>query len=124
MISIAELKKKTKFYQDPNAIGTEDYHRLGFSKHILATDGVKEMCSQLKCYWLFDIIVSYGKKLGEMNSIYLFRNDKGGATFYLTDGNEKILVTQEIEYTDITSDVHLFTQFDGSFHVVMLPSEY
>lgn len=124
MISIVELKKEAKFYQDPNAIGTEGYHRLGFSKEIIGTDGVKIMCSRLGCYWLFDVIVSHGKKLGETNSVYLFRNDKNGATFYITDGNEKVLVTQEIDYTDITEDVQLFVQFDGIFHVVMLPSEY
>jgi len=127
--NLSEAKKKLEqenVYEDPQAIGTEGYHQISFIKSLVATDGVANMCTKLACFWVTDIIASYLPQLKGKDGFFTIkvtRTDKG-ATFTADDGNGKIYITQEIDYTDLTYDLKMFLVDSGEYWVVMLPSEY
>jgi hypothetical protein len=107
--------------------GTENYyeHRTLGSNKILLTDGCQFLREIAKCYWLFDVIASYQRKLKreEFQTWTLKKMKKSiGWKITATDGNDKRVVTQTILYSDFTMQegITLFL-IDG---VVMLPSEY
>jgi hypothetical protein len=104
--------------------GTEQWHR--FMPRILLSDGVKFLCENADCYWLMDIIWSYQPKFVRGSEEWAFqiwrlrsgpapKEMKGtmsnerldDAVAYVTceyDTN-KVLILQEISYTDFPFDV-------------------
>ena len=116
---------KIEFWEEPNYYGTYEYIKTLFS---LLTEGVYFMCEQLQCYWLIDVINSYIPSL-EVNEFYvckfILNDDKQSGIFTIDDGNENILITQKIIFTDITANVRVFlTTAPNNESVIMLPSEY
>lgn len=118
-----------KLYQS-GSYGTENYYRwpLG-GPNFLITDGVKELIEKENCAWLADVVASYRPTFQKLKedfvTCFLARNlDGPGALFLATDGNDKMLVSQEIEYTDIKVNVQLYLIFDGSNWVLLCTSEY
>ena len=116
---------KIEFWEEPNYYGTYEYIKTLFS---LLTEGVYFMCEQLQCYWLIDVINSYIPSL-EVNEFYvckfILNDDKQSGIFTIDDGNENILITQKIIFTDITANVRLFlTTAPNNQSVILLPSEY
>ena len=101
--------------------GTDNYykHWLG----ILFTDGVKYVAEEAGAYWLIDAVASYYSSLKkeEFQVWTLVKNENNSWTLSATDGNDKILVTQEIEFSDFPRN-HI--QFYLSGNVLLLPSEY
>lgn len=102
--------------------GTEHYYKIMFGYKL--TDGMKHVCETAHAYWLTDVIVSHAMahKNQDMLACKLVVDDLSNAcTFTMTDGDDIVLATQEIPYTDFP--VLTFTAWvvDG---VIMLPSEY
>ena len=124
-----------KYYRDPYATGSESFYRLNaFFKHIIATEGVYTMCQKLGAFWLFDAVASHIPGVRNRHpEVYaegflvamLHRNENDdGAALLITDGNDNILASQDIEYTDIPEDVMLFVEFNGQGWTILLPSEH
>ena len=56
---------------------------------------------------------------------FILNEDKQSGTFTIDDGDDNILITQEIIFTDITANVRLFlTTAPNNESVILLPSEY
>lgn len=120
--------KQENVYEDPQAIGTEQYHRMNaFIKNFVATDGVAEMCKKLQCFWVMDIIVASLRKIKGKDEFFVVkvtRNGKGGADFSIEDDNGKTYAAQHIGYTDLKYDLKFYLSDDGELWVALLPSEY
>lgn len=107
-------------------IGTQQYHKFYSFNNIVCTDGVAYLAENAKAYWLIDLIVSWQIEKpvrGEHWQTWtLTRNKENkGAVAVCTDGNERQLARQEIEYTDFPlPEIKLF-KIDN---VILLPSEY
>lgn len=112
--------------------GSEHYYRSSlFTKNIVHTDGVQHVVTRGGA-WMVDVIVSYQLKpkiRKEEFQVWKFQLDgKGGCRAVCTDGDENILVTQEIPLTDLPFDVSLWLEL-GSLDgitpawVIMLPNE-
>ena len=112
------------------ATGTEGYHRFSilFRKTVL-TDGVMQLCKDAECFWLMDIIGSYQHKLLPKEDFQVWTHTVNSGAIsgvvVATDGNDKELVRQELEYTSFPLDeIKLFVQYNGELQVIMLPNEY
>lgn len=128
---------KPNFYSDPQAYGTEQYYK--HFESLLYTDGIKNMCDKLGCYWLIDIIFSYHHRLKQLVQhqkfyfiIELIRREDdekypASADFYITvRGEEKEsfnTIHQFIEFTDIEYDVQIPMSWDGNYFITSLWSE-
>lgn len=123
-----------KYYEDPQAIGSCEFHRFSpFARDLIATDGVVVMCETLRCFWFLDIIASYYgrlKRSADDSTMWIavfIRNDDGGGMFRIVDDipAHKHLVRQKVEYTDIRQDVKVYlcaNELGG--WTILLPSEY
>jgi len=126
MKNIENIVKDLEFFKDQASIGTMEYHRFSvlFSKIVL-TDGAKIAAEKLSAYWLMDIIGSYKESFDDrFNSAYCILNEEGGADFYLVDGDYNVVVHQNVPFTDLKENVHLFVMPSEEYYVIMLPSEY
>lgn len=101
--------------------GTEKYYRYMFG--MLFTDGIKALCDKFECWWFLDIVCSYQPYLKEeaFQVWSLGVNEDGTATVICTDGNDKVLKSQSIPYTDFKAKEATVWFADG---VILLPSEY
>lgn len=116
--------KDVSYYKNPHAIGTEDYHQ-SISKSLVFTTGIKAMAEELQCFWAIDVVASYSNKFNDDFMAAYFILDNGGCDFYLTDGNDNVIVHQRIPFTDLTQNLNLFvSRADSDRYVLMLPSEY
>jgi hypothetical protein len=117
--------KTAKELQDnlPNFTGTEHYFK--FLMGIRFTDGVKYLAESAECFWLLDIIASYQvhdivKK--EPFQVYkLTVNEDKSGLVEITNGDQRILETQEINYTDFPLQEISIWCIDK---ICILPSEY
>lgn len=121
-----------KVFTNPHAHGTEYFYKLANDgvMEIVYTDGVRDLFKSKSCYWLRDIVSSYSSKIfssGEdFFSLFILKNpnSESEALFLATDGDSKVLIKQEIPYTDLDLNIHLFLEFDGcARYTLMLPSE-
>lgn len=104
--------------------GTEYYyqHKTFGCATLLLTDGTCFLREQVNCYWLFDLICSYQYKMHDetFQCWKLKRQETDGWLVTATNGKDKVLVTQQISYSDFPIDeIMLFLTDD----VIMLPSE-
>jgi len=101
--------------------GTENLykHWLG----IIYTDGVKYVAEEAGAYWLIDAIASYysSTKQHEFQVWTLTKKQNGEWNLRATDGNDNIIVNQEIEFSDFPIDKIVFYLCDNT---LMLTSEY
>jgi len=105
--------------------GTEKYylHTCG----LIITDGAKELADRWGAYWLLDIIASYQAQLKkeEFQVWTIGRNEDSTAIIICTNGNNKILITQAVPYTDFVPTVAtVWVSNNGENSFAMLPSEY
>lgn len=99
--------------------GTESY-RKHWTRMFNLTDGVQYL-EDNGMAWLIDIVASYQPIYGEdFQAWALTVADKKGAVT-ATDGNDKHLVRQELEYADAPDGTIKLFLTDG---VLMLASEY
>jgi hypothetical protein len=118
----------------PHFTGTENYTNMRYPwlrVPFLLTDGAKYLAEKAKAFWLMDAIASYqiNKKVaGEPFQVWeLVVNADCKAILTCTNGNKRILVKQEIPYTDFPLDqISLYAAEDDGLggRVVMLTSEY
>jgi hypothetical protein len=113
-----------KNYYDPMLCGTESYHILSpldRNKVMKATDSVVLFCKEKSAFWCFDVMFSYYPNIKKEEFVtfhFDVENDK--CKFYATNGNDKILVKQNIPYTDLDVSVKFFY----TNNVLMFPSDY
>ena len=90
---------------------------------LLITDGAKALADQFECYWFLDIIASYQPQLKEeeFQVWTLTKKEDNSALVSCTDGNDRILRTQKIPWTDFKTDTATIWVEIG---VALLPSEH
>jgi len=97
---------------------------------IVLTEGVVELASKLKCYWLIDLIASHdtGKLRKEEFLACKLKVclKKASAVLTIEDGNYNKLKSQKIQFTDFSlSGLDIWAVDNGEgYRVLMLPSEY
>ena len=105
--------------------GTSSYykHQLLPSVSIKLTDGCNYLREACKCYWLFDVIVSYQlEQSTEEFQVWKLTKLKGNEYKIIgEDGNNNVLITQIIPYSDFPLESITIWLVDG---VAMIPSEY
>jgi hypothetical protein len=106
--------------------GSENWYRHGLCRDILFTDGAKYVADAGGAYWLLDAIAicqRHEKRVaGEGFQVWkLTVRDDRTASLVCGDGNDNIVYTQHIEYTDfpLSEITFYFTN-----NVIHLPSEY
>ena len=122
----------------PHFTGSEEYHTIVYpwlrDQPLLLTDGAKYLADQAgviggSAYWLIDIIASYQreKKIADQE-FQVWKLVVTGTQGKVTcdDGNNHILVTQDIPFVDFALDeISLYaSRADGMGIIVLLPSEY
>lgn len=118
----------------PHFTGTENYTNLRYPwlrSHFLLTDGAKYLAETAKAFWLMDAIASHQtNKLVAAEPFQIWKltvNEQKQAELVCTDGNETVLVRQEIPYSVFPlSEITLYVEQSDYLagRVVMLPSEY
>lgn len=106
--------------------GSENWYRHGINPNVLFTDGAKYVAETGGAYWLLDTIAicqRYEKSVAaEPFQVWKLtvRPDRT-ASLVCEDGNENIVYTQHIEFSDFTLDE--ITLWFAS-NVIYLPSEH
>ena len=107
--------------------GTQQYFKH-WTRSLVYTDGVQFIGAN-NCYWIIDLIASY--QTADLLKKYPFQawkisvTKEGGFVALGTDGNNKEIVKQEGEYTDLKMDLEFFLQADPQHNaVLMVTSEY
>jgi hypothetical protein len=106
--------------------GSENWYRHGINRTVLFTDGAKYVADAGGAYWLLDAIAicqRYEKRVAqEAFQVWKLtvRSDRT-ATLVCDDGNDNIVYTQHIEFTDFPLD-EITLYFANN--VIHLPSEY
>ena len=118
----------------PHFTGTESYTNLRYPwlrSRFLLTEGTKYLAETAKAFWLMDAIASHqtNKQVAaEPFQVWkLTVNEQKQAALVCTDGNETVLVRQEIPYSDFPlSEITLYAEQSDYLagRVVMLTSEY
>jgi hypothetical protein len=106
--------------------GTENWYRHGINRNVLYTDGAKHVAEHGGAYWLLDeiaIIQPYNKAVSaeEFQVWKLAVRPDRSATLTCDDGNDNIVFTKQIQYTDFPLDE--ITLYFAN-RVIHLPSEY
>ena len=106
--------------------GSESWFRHGINRAVLFTDGAKYVADQAGAYWLLDeiaIIQPHDARLrGEEFQVWkLAVNADQTGVLTCEDGNDNVVYTKELEYTDFPLDgiTLYFTN-----NTILLPSEY
>ena len=106
--------------------GSENWYRHGINPSVLYTDGAQFLAEQGGAYWLLDIIAIAQKHeprvaLEEFQVWKLEVHADRSATVSCEDGNDGLIYTQCIKFTDFPlSQVKLYF----TDNVILLPSEY
>lgn len=106
--------------------GTENWHRFGINRKVLCTDGAKYVADEGGAYWLLDAIAiaqRFEKAVaGEAFQVWKLKvNEDRTASLVCDDGNDNIVYTQHIAFTDFPLDEIKLYFTDN---VILLPSEY
>lgn len=115
--------------------GTQQWYRYRLGEVILAyyTDGVRYLAENAECYWLLTEIVSVqtqGKIRREPFQVWHLRlGEDSGATLSCEDGNDNVVFTKHIPYTDFPlSEMTVWVEYgevEGAVKpVLLLPSEH
>jgi hypothetical protein len=104
--------------------GTENWYRHGLNRNVVFTDGAKYVADEGGAYWLLDAIAQRFEKAvaGEGFQVWKLKvNPDRTATLVCDDGNDNIVYTQQIAFTDFPID-EIKLYFTDS--TILLPSEY
>ncbi|MDP8218970.1 MAG: hypothetical protein P9M03_09620 [Candidatus Theseobacter exili] len=108
--------------------GTENYYKHWLPDFFF-TDGIKTAVTKFAAYWLLDVVFSYQTKpnvSGEKFQIWTITvEDKKATVEMRSDADQPVLIRQQIPFT--TFPEGLFKMYyidDGSYKVLLLPSEY
>ena len=107
-------------------MGSFQYHTHRIGKLCLdLTDGCNYVRNEAQAYWLFDAILSH--QITNMISKHEFQvwrlKQQKNKTWKLSceDGNRKVLIVQDIEYSDFPIQEITIWMING---VALLPTEY
>jgi hypothetical protein len=110
-------------------IGSEQFFRHALSKSHLYTEGEQFVAKRAGAYWLLDKIALHGSPEIAREDFQVWKltvNPAGPATLTTTDGDDGILKTEALTFTDFPlSEITLWAvrnEFDG--FTIMLPTEY
>ena len=100
---------------------SENFYKFNFG--LVITEGAKAMADKFSCYWFLDIIASYqGQLKNEEFQVWtLGKNADSSAIVICTDGNNNVLKSQKIAWTDFTADEATIWVEYGT---ALLPSEH
>ena len=90
------------------------------------TDGVMYLAERAEAHWLVDLVWSYQcrehikKEPFQLYQLVVDKKEQKG-TVTCSDGNDNILMSQEIQYTDFPLEKISLYLIDG---ILLLPSEY
>ena len=106
--------------------GTEIWYRHSIRRNILYTEGVQYVAEKAGAYWLIDEIAfnQMQPRVGsERFQVWTLRTDLEKSTAVLTcdDGNDRVIYTKKISYTDFPLDEIRIFFVNNVMH---LPSEY
>jgi hypothetical protein len=103
--------------------GTEYWYRHHFVRGVTYTDGVKYFAEAAGAWWFVDdCIIEYAPLMRQHGFLTItldVANDKAKIT--VDDGNDNVLATKAIPYTDCPAGQYRFYFTDN---VLLLPSEY
>lgn len=104
-------------------IGGGDQYRYILGTRL--TEGAKAAADQFQCFWFLDVIASYQGSQnvrGEEFQVWKLKRTEGDK-FIVTcdDGNDNIIASQKIPFSDFPYDDLTIWLVHG---VMMLPSEY
>lgn len=104
--------------------GTSAYHKSSLFSSLVHTDGMESFCKQASAYWFLDICSTEIQPLLNREfflSIELDVLPNGGAIIMVTDGDDNLMLTKGIAFTDCPVGTYKFFMTDN---VLMLTSEY
>jgi hypothetical protein len=109
-----------------NFTGSEHWYRHGLVRDVLFTDGAKYIADEGGAYWLLDEIAfaQKGEKAvaAEEFQVWTLKvNANGTATLSCGDGNDNIVFTKPIPFTDFPAD-EITLWFANN--TIYLPSEH
>lgn len=110
--------------------GTENWYRHAINRRVTFTDGMKFLADKAGAYWLLDEIAlaqSRPRLKGEGFQVWRLKLDGKGCMLTADDGNDNVLLTKAIEFTDFPLDELKLYVADGgpdNTRVIMLPGEY
>jgi hypothetical protein len=110
-----------------NFTGSQQWFKHGLARTVLFTEGVKYVADNAGAYWLIDIIalsqVNNKVRVEEFQVWNLSVKD-GKATISCDDGNDNIVLTQSVDYTDFPEPgIKFYVEFGDGHYTIMLPSE-
>ncbi|SDR59326.1 hypothetical protein SAMN05519103_06391 [Rhizobiales bacterium GAS113] len=106
--------------------GSEHWYRHGLVRDVLFTDGAKYVADAGGAYWLLDEIAlaqRYEKAVAaeEFQHWRLTVKSDRTATLTCDDGNDNVVFSKEIEFTDFPlAEIRFYC----AARTIMLPSEY
>lgn len=106
--------------------GSEHWYRHGLNRRIVFTDGAKYVADEGGAYWLLDIIalsqLSEKRVAAEAFQVWSLKvNADRTARLVCDDGNEQIVYTHRIAFTDFPlNEITLYF----TDNTILLPSEY
>ena len=106
--------------------GTSGYHRMYANFYL--TDGAKYLAEKAECFWLFDLYWSHIMSIVPSENEFTVLKmtvQKSSAYVAIEDGNDNVLASQFVEYTDFPlPSITLYCSWFGDGWVAMLTSEY
>jgi hypothetical protein len=122
----ANMTQKTLTKEDLSQFtGTEQWYRHGIARNVLYTDGVKHVAESGGAYWLLDEIAlaqTIRPVAAEAFQVWKLKVSVDcKATLVCEDGNDTVVFSKRIWFTDFPLDEIAFYFTDN---VLMLPSEY
>ena len=109
-----------------NFCGTENWYRHPLFRQFLYTDGVQFLGYEAGAYWLIDMIFGFQREQKAVrNEPFqtwdLIKGENNKATLTCGDGNNNIVFTHDLTYTDFPLDKIRLFLIDN---VLLLTSEY
>lgn len=123
---MAGFKVITEEIQLRQFTGSENWHRPGINRSVLFTDGAKYVADQGGAHWLLDIIAIAqqhdNRVSAEEFQVWKLSVAKvRSATALCEDGNDTVVYSQPIPFTDFPLET--ITLYFAN-NVIHLPSEY
>lgn len=120
------MSKTLNPYELAQFTGSEHWYRHALNRKVLFTDGAKYVADHAGAYWLLDeiaLIQPYDKRVAaeEFQVWKLKVNADQTAELICEDGNDNVVYTKRIPYTDFPGEGITLWFTDNT---ILLPSEY
>lgn len=122
------MSRREKLLEDYSLynMGTDNYYAHPLFRGIKYTDGARDVFEIGEAYWLLDAIAAHATELHPKGNEFLVfklevNDENNSAIIRIEDGNDNILRTQEIEFTDFPALSETLWCIRGT---IILPAEY